>query len=148
MKCMIVILMITALVAALSCGPFSLFQCENHILFESSSPNMAYKAVVFSRDCGATSSLSTHLSIVRKSKKLPNNYGNVFQCDTNHGKTPYIPGQGAHIEIKWLSEDELLVVYDPNCRVYEKELNYKGIRIKYETHSWTEEELMKMKSKP
>lgn len=134
------------LIMALSCDPlnFRFWGCENKIIQEVVSPNSENKAVIFSCACGATSSLATHLSILRKGNKLPNDYGNVFQCDTDSGKAPYIPGQGAHLEIKWLSDNELLVVYDSRCRTGTKNVEYKGIKIKYQTHSWTEDELMKM----
>jgi hypothetical protein len=139
---------IVMLLMSLSCDRLNfLFSgCENRIIQEIVSPNSVNKAVVFTCNCGAMSSLATQLSIIRKGNKLPNDYGNVFQCDTRSGKVPSLPDQGAHLEIKWLSDNELLVVYDPLCRTGTKNTEYKGIRIRYETHAWTEDELMKMQS--
>ena len=42
------------------------------------SPNGRYTAYTFTRDCGATTSVSYQLSILKKDKELKNKGGNTF----------------------------------------------------------------------
>jgi hypothetical protein len=62
--------------------------CANDLLTEIPSPDGALKAVVFQRDCGATTSFSTQISILWTNRPLPNETGNLFVADTDHGKAP------------------------------------------------------------
>ena len=55
--------------------------CGSYVFEEAYSPDNTYKAVVFQRDCGATTGFSTRVSILRSSKELPNKPGNVFAMD-------------------------------------------------------------------
>ena len=52
--------------------------CGNDIHVQILSPDKRSKAVVFQRDCGATTSFSTQLSIINASDELPNERGNIF----------------------------------------------------------------------
>ena len=55
--------------------------CGNEIFQEVYSPDNEYKAVVFQRDCGATTGYSTQISILKAPAKLPNESGNIFAMD-------------------------------------------------------------------
>lgn len=46
--------------------------CANEIIEEIPSPNKGFKAVIFTRDCGATTGYSTQLSIIDNSANLDN----------------------------------------------------------------------------
>ena len=74
--------------------------CQNTVAFERPSPDGTYKAVVFDRDCGATTALSTQISILKSTESLKNStYGN---CVIFHD-------EGTGIDFHWKSEKELLV---------------------------------------
>ncbi|WP_333607767.1 DUF5412 family protein [Arsukibacterium sp.] len=75
--------------------------CGNYIHTEVGSPDNRYKAVIFQRDCGATTDFSTQISIVKKNTELKNNSGNIFvvRCHPD-SQAP---------ELKWLSNTELLI---------------------------------------
>ena len=62
--------------------------CRNEILGSHYSPTKQLKAVVFQRDCGATTGFSIQISIMPANIALPNEGGNVFVADTDHGKSP------------------------------------------------------------
>ena len=64
-----------------SCG-----RCGNDEVVRVPSPDAKFEAVVFQRDCGATTGFSTQVSVVTKGASLPNEAGNVFIADTDHGK--------------------------------------------------------------
>lgn len=55
--------------------------CGNEVFQEVLSPDGTYKAVVFQRDCGATTGFSTQVSILKASSQLANRAGNVFAID-------------------------------------------------------------------
>jgi hypothetical protein len=55
--------------------------CNNRIAQELYSPDHKFKAVVYERDCGATTNFSTQISILRSSQALPRGNGNVLGMD-------------------------------------------------------------------
>lgn len=75
--------------------------CGNEIYAEVLSPDSQHKAVVFQRDCGATTGFSTQISIIGASDELENESGNIFITD-GHPKN-------VSPEIKWLSNTELKI---------------------------------------
>ncbi|NOR57306.1 MAG: hypothetical protein GQ474_02160 [Sulfurimonas sp.] len=76
----IIALLITILIVGLI-GLFMYFAnelCANKIHSELLSPNKSIKAVIFQRDCGATTGFSTHISILDSKQTLENDSGNIF----------------------------------------------------------------------
>ncbi len=45
------------------------------------SPEYKFKAVIYERDCGATTNFSTQVSILRASQTLPRGNGNILDMD-------------------------------------------------------------------
>jgi hypothetical protein len=52
--------------------------CQNKIYKEYISLDKKKKAVIFQRDCGATTSYSTHISIIDINDILENESGNIY----------------------------------------------------------------------
>lgn len=107
--------------------------CGNEVISLVVSPNGAYKAVAFQRDCGATTGFSTQVSIVKASKSLPNSSGNVFRADCDHGKALSGPGGGPAVQLRWLSDQDLELTYDSNARVFTKNERRSSVTIHYKT---------------
>lgn len=102
------ILLFVAVILLLFYGCSHLFGdlCGNQILSETYSPNKQLKAVVFSRDCGATTNYSTHVSIMNSWEKLDNgNTGNVFVTDSA-------------VIVKWDGDGSLSIEYGSPCRIF------------------------------
>ena len=95
--------------------------CANEEMLRVPSPDAKLEAVIFQRDCGATTGFSTQVSIVPKGASLPNEGGNVFVADTDHGKTPGTSWGGPPIKLEWSSKLGLTVVTDPNARIFHRE---------------------------
>lgn len=74
--------------------------CGNEIRSEFYSPDQQLKAVVFVRNCGATTSYSTHVSVLRSGEKLPNDPGSVFSC-------LYVP----RVRPRWVADQKLRIEY-------------------------------------
>ncbi|MCL2832610.1 MAG: DUF5412 family protein [Treponema sp.] len=76
--------------------------CENKILTISFSPNKEYKAIAFIRTCGATTSFSPQVSILKKNEKFSNKKkGNVF-----------IGNNSNNINIYWENNSCLIILPD------------------------------------
>jgi len=120
------------LLSALSAGCLDLAGgCGNEILRVHYSPTKRLKAVVFERNCGATTGFSTQISIMSANSDLPNKAGNVFVADTNHGKSPAGPGGGPPVEVEWKGESSLNITYDNRAGVFLRNDSQNGVTITY-----------------
>lgn len=80
--------------------------CSNKIYREYLSPDRSLKAVVFQRDCGATTGFTTQISIIESHESLENSAGNLFVVKRN----PKV----AAPEIEWKSDKDILIHYLPD----------------------------------
>jgi len=117
----------TVLAATISLSLIGCGLCGNDVLSEVRSPDGAKRAVVFRRDCGATTDYTLHVSILGAASRLSNDQGNVFRA-LNDGKAPPIAAQ-----VVWEDSRHLLVRFPARARVYRQSANVGLIRIAYET---------------
>ena len=88
-------------------GCSSPFSCENELLFQVNSPDNQYKAVIFTRDCGATTAKSYQISILKIDKEFDNKEkGNLFIAEL--GSRPLVP-----IGFAWSSDSLHVHINDP-----------------------------------
>lgn len=106
--------------------------CGNVALTEVSAPDLQHKAVVFQRDCGATTGLSTQVSILDSAAALTSDVGNTFVADTNHGGAPSGEGGGPHVTVRWHESGSLVVAHHPAARVFKAERQVESIHVTYE----------------
>jgi hypothetical protein len=99
-----------------------IFPCTNEIKSEIDSPDQYLKAVIFSRDCGATTGDSRQVSVIAKNSSLPDESGNIFVEDSGYSATPTLI-----VYVTWTGPRELCISYDPKARVF---LSKKNIDIK------------------
>ena len=107
--------------------------CGNDLVKEIRSPTGRMKAVVFQRDCGATTGFTTQISVLPSDQKLPNEGGNLFVADTDHGNAPAGAWGGPLVEVSWTNETELLIRYDKRARVSQNPQSLGNLRVRYET---------------
>ena len=74
--------------------------CANTITQRAPAPGGRYEAIVFTRDCGATTDYSTQVALVRLGHHLPDRPGNVF-----------ISAHPTGARVEWVAADTLLVHY-------------------------------------
>jgi hypothetical protein len=96
--------------------------CANEPIATDVSPNGTQKAVFFRRDCGATTSYSTHVSIIPASRQLPNKPGNVF---VQSGEPTVI--------IRWIDDHHLSISGGGASTAFVHLANYHGVHITYQT---------------
>lgn len=105
--------------------------CSNEVVESVTSPDGAREAVMFQRDCGATTGFSTQVSIIERGEPLSGS-GNVFRADDDHGAARTGPWGGSWAEMEWLASDRLLIRYATNSRLFEKDESVSGVAISYE----------------
>lgn len=100
--------------------------CQNTILSESVSPNGKWKAVIFDRDCGATTRWSTQVTLIRAGRSLPNKGGNVLITNSSSG-----PGGQPMVRVGWESDDIVVIEYKKDLVVLFTIQNYRGVLIRH-----------------
>lgn len=124
------VLIILGILAGLAVGGFyfldRLFSdlCGNEIFQEKATPKGRFKAVLFQRDCGATTGFSTQVSLIPVDAPLPNESGNVFVTNSHP--------QDTQINLQWRTPENLLIRNGVSLKTIKQEVFYQGIRIDYE----------------
>jgi hypothetical protein len=80
-------------------------------MFELASPQGKYKAILFERSCAGTVAWVTHVSIVAKDGKLPNEQGNALVSFERHGSFFGRQVQSPEIQVRWLDPTTLELSY-------------------------------------
>ena len=104
--------------------------CKNEILQDVPSPDGRRHAIVFQRDCGATTDFSTQVSVLTKNRTATDG-GNVFVVDSDHGKAPAAPRGGPSVIVHWLDKRTLEVHYDSRARIFSQELRHDDTDVRY-----------------
>lgn len=105
--------------------------CSNSLVSRSDAPDGLHSAVMFQRDCGATTGFSTQVSVMRQGEQTSGT-GNAFRADDDHGAAAAGKWGGPWAEIRWLTPDHLLIRYAAKTRLFEQENEVSGVRISYE----------------
>jgi hypothetical protein len=101
--------------------------CGNNISKEINSPDKKLKAVIFIRDCGATTGFSSQLSIIDFSDKLENESGNVLIIsDKEYGENG-----NADLNAEWNGVNELIIYFNLKAITFKKETEIDDIKITY-----------------
>lgn len=102
--------------------------CINQPYQQFFSENGLYKAVVFQRDCGATTGFSTQVSIIAADDEF---------CDDCGGNVLAADGHPAENKLKmqWRGDSELLVSLPQGLKVYRSETQWSHwfdkVKIRY-----------------
>lgn len=105
--------------------------CQNSTVSTAAAPSGDLKAVLFQRDCGATTGFSSQVSVA-EADEAASGAGNSFVADTDHGAATAASWGGPWVELRWLSPGNLLIRYDAKARVFTQKERVSGVRIRYE----------------
>lgn len=94
--------------------------CGNDLAKEFPCPNGRLKAVVFRRDCGATTSFTMNVSILPAAKALPNEAGNVFVKDDDAAPT-----------VRWIDDTHLLISETWPGKIFLQKPSVEKVQISY-----------------
>jgi hypothetical protein len=92
--------------------------CANRVLRTIPAPDGASRAVIFERDCGATTGFSTQVDVLATDAPLPDTAGNAFVADDDHGRAPTDSRGALPLEVLWRSADSLEIGYSRQARVF------------------------------
>jgi len=109
------LILITVSMALSGCDP-----CENEISQTIASPSGKLKAVVFNRDCGATTGFNTQVSIIPSSKTLPDDAGNTLILD---GTVP--------LRVEWRSDSALHLSGLGAAKIFLQSPSVVGVSVSY-----------------
>ena len=105
--------------------------CENSEISSLSNVTGEFRAVLFERSCGATTSFSTQVSVLRAGRSLPNEAGNVFVSDDDSGAAQAAEWGGPYASIDWAGERTLVIAFDRNAEVYKSVEELAGVTVMY-----------------
>ncbi|AUW59229.1 hypothetical protein C1T17_15165 [Sphingobium sp. SCG-1] len=105
--------------------------CENSVAARVASPDGQREAVMFQRDCGATTGYSTQISVLDNGE-TPAGGGKAFRADDNHGVAAVGESQGPWADMRWVAPDRLLIRYASKSRVFEQATDLNGVTIDYQ----------------
>jgi hypothetical protein len=106
--------------------------CSNEVLQEVPSPGGQHKAVIFMRNCGATSGSNTQVSVLSKHFSFLIGGGNVFIADDDNGSAPAGPHGGPVVSARWDGSERLVISYDAGARVFRKEEKRGTVGVSYQ----------------
>lgn len=104
--------------------------CENILVKRVESPDGKHVAVLFQRDCGATTGLSTQVSILA-SDEYTSGKGNAFIADDNHGAATVGAWGGSWADIRWIAPKHLLIYFAASSRIFEQNGQVSGVEVSY-----------------
>ena len=107
--------------------------CNIEVMADRPAPNAHWKAVAYTRDCGALSDGMTSVSILPAASELPNEYGNVFRYIDTTATGPTVPRAAIMkpLVIEWTPDGGLVVKFDPRADVNHKVVLYNTIPVEY-----------------
>ena len=116
-----------ALIALSGCSDV----CVNEQVSRTDAPDGRRSAVMFQRDCGATTGFSTQISLVKPGDE-PFGGGNTFRADADHGAAATGDWGGPGADMEWLAPDHLRIRYAAKSRLFEQADRVSGVKISYE----------------
>jgi hypothetical protein len=105
--------------------------CGEEVVQHEPSPYGWGTAIVFVRDCGATTGFATQVALVGNVDAGQRERNVVFVADDDHGAAPSWPGGGTRVRVRWVDASHLEVAHHPRARTFQREESHGGIRITY-----------------
>jgi hypothetical protein len=105
---------------AVSIGLSGCDPCGNEISQTVNSPSGKMKAIVFNRNCGATTGFNTQVSIIPSSESLPGDSGNTLILD---GVVP--------LSIEWRSDSALQLSGLGAAKIFLQSPSAAGVSVSY-----------------
>jgi hypothetical protein len=105
--------------------------CASREISRAEAPDGLHKAVMFQRNCGATTGFSTQISVLAPDEEPPG-VGNAFRADDDHGAAVAGGWGGPWAEMRWIDNGTLLIRYASESRIFEQSRQVSGVQIRYQ----------------
>ncbi|HEX6039189.1 hypothetical protein [Longimicrobium sp.] len=112
-------------------GGCNLLDCGDEVTQRESRPDARGAAVVYVRNCGATTDYSTQVALIRHVDAPPRDGEVLFVVDGDHGAAPAGPGGGPVVRIRWIDVNHLEIAHDPRARTFRHESAQGALRVTY-----------------
>jgi len=109
------------------CGSADL--CANTELRRLSSPDGRLDAVLFERNCGATTGFSSQVSVLPARAVLNPLFGNALVVDDNEGAAPVADWGGPDVEMRWDGVRTLRLRHHSAARVFHATDQVEGATV-------------------
>ena len=120
------------LCAAMAFGLSGCWPCGNKVVYEVHPPNRKHEAIVFVRNCGATTDFSTHVSVVREGQSLSHGAGNALVVDGDHGKVKTGSCGQLPVHVAWNGDHSVAIRYPQESRRFLANTRAEGVALTYE----------------
>jgi hypothetical protein len=107
--------------------------CANDIIGTYPAPSGHIQAILFVRNCGATTSFGTNVSLLLAGDRLGDEAGNVFLV-TTRTLSPPVPRNrigGPQVDVEWIPGDTLVISYPLGVEIRRQVLVERGIHVRY-----------------
>jgi hypothetical protein len=104
--------------------------CENTVYDALVSPDGQRKAVLFSRNCGATTGPNLQVSVVSRERSARGG-GNTATMDVGHDSTLWHANLPSLVKVTWVSPSRLMIAYDRRLRVFSKQASVANVDVEY-----------------
>lgn len=124
--------------------------CSNRVTERLVSPDGEWIAILFVRDCGATTGFSTQLTLTRADVDVPEGTGNVFVAGRDK-TTLAAEWGGPWAGMEWAATApgadwpdttaegwELIVTHDASARIFASHTVVDGVPIRFEAREYRE----------
>ena len=102
--------------------------CGGEVWKTVRSPDGERMAVVYERDCGATTSAAVNVTVVPAREGFkPKEKGDVMIADDGHH-----PAVSLQVEPRWEGNDRLTLVHDPGLRFFARATSAHGVAVSYQ----------------
>lgn len=105
--------------------------CESRVIRNSVSPDGQLKAVLFERNCGATTSLVTELAIAPARSRTPLADNDVVSTE-GLGKDRYYQLDGARTHLDWRTRRALDIHCGPPSRAQQAIVHFRGVAVAFD----------------
>jgi hypothetical protein len=119
----IVILLLLLIVLWANLNSMITENCSNWIVSEIPSPDGKIKAVIFQRDCGIDTAVSTHVSLLPFSETLRNRKGNLFIAEGN--------ARRVGLSVVWKGPVAIDLCYKTRREILRKASRLMGVTVTY-----------------
>lgn len=104
--------------------------CERTEVNRVAAPTGDRTAVVFVKNCGATSGYSTHVSLVGPGEAI-GNANEIFSADGDDGAVPLGPDNALALRLTWPAADRLVIEFPAGTRTFTQRPERGPIKIDY-----------------
>lgn len=107
--------------------------CDNALVSTLPSPDGQLKAVVFTRDCGATVRTLTGVSVLSASAPAPDGWANALTIGDDPGHPIDRTGPAIDVHLKWSSNRFLSISFPRAALAQKRVTSVDGVTVSYET---------------